>query len=261
MSWAVTTRPWSICKQDEKSLSNNKSQLLNNLQKMCPSQPRKEDPGVAVCIVDAMMIVRMIPATNLNPPTFMTWATNIFNYINNLLDKICHIVFDIYPDQAGDFSRPSKGRHESVGEQRYISNLSQQLPPTKKAWEEYVSNDQNKHELTNLVIDCILNGVCAFSRSAYVTKGNKCIFKGTEVEVLGIQDIQSEHKEADTRLAFHAMYASSLSPDKSICVVSDDTDVIILLSIVNNMKGTWYFRQGIGNNIQYHNVSSLADCG
>ena len=133
---------------------------------------------------------------------------NIFNYINNLPGKQCHIVFDIYPDQAGDFSRPSKGRHESVGEQRYISNLSQQLPPTKKAWEEYLSNDQNKHELTNLLIDCILNGVYAFNQPAYVTKGNKCIFKGTEVEVLDIQYLQSKHKEADPRLDFHTVYAS-----------------------------------------------------
>ena len=227
---------------------------------MCPSKPQKRDPDIAVCISDAMKIVRMIPATNLNPPTFMIWATNIFNYINNLPGKLCHIVFDVYPGQAGEFSRPSKGRHESVGERRYISNLSQQLPPTKKAWEEYLSNDQNKHELTNLLIDCILNGVFAFSRLANVTNGNKCIFKGTEVEVLEIQDLQSKHKEADSRLAFHAMYVSSLSPDLSICVVSDDTDVFInLLSIVNNMKGTLYFRQGVGNNIQYHNVSSLAD--
>ena len=139
-----------------------------------------------------------------------------------------------------------------------ITNLSQQLLPTKKPWEEYLSNDQNKHELTNL-IDCILNGVNAFNRPAYVTKGNKGIFKGTEVEVLEIQDLQSKHKEADPRLAFHTVYAS-LSPAESISVVSDDTDVfIILLSIVNNMKGTWYFRKGVGNNIQYYNVSSLAD--
>ena len=132
MAWPVTTRPWSICKQDEKSRSNNKSQLRNSLQTMCPLKPQKEDPDIVVCIVDAMKIVRMIPATNLNPPTFMTWVTNKFNYINNLPGKQCHIVFDVYPDQAGDFSRPSKGRHESVGERRYISNLSQQLPPTKK---------------------------------------------------------------------------------------------------------------------------------
>ena len=104
-----------------------------------------------------------------------------------------------------------------------------------------------------------LNGVYAFNRPD-VTKGNKCVFKGTEVKVLEITDIQSKDKEADPRLAFHGVYASSLSPDKSICVVSDDTDVfIILLPIINNMKGTLYFQQGVGNNIQYHNGSSLAE--
>ena len=74
---------------------------------MCP-KPHKEDADI--CIVDAMKIVRMIPVPNLNPPTFMTWATNRFNYINNLPGTLCHVVFDVY--QTGDFSTPSKGRHD-----------------------------------------------------------------------------------------------------------------------------------------------------
>ena len=115
--------------------SNNKSQLRNNLHKMCKTLT--EDPDIAICVVDAIKNVQMIPATNLNPPTFMIWAINLFNYISNLPGKLCHIVFDVYRDQAGDFSRPSKGRHKSIGERRYKSHLSQQLPPTKKAWEEY----------------------------------------------------------------------------------------------------------------------------
>ena len=56
MSWPLSIPPpppppRSICKHGEKSRSNNKSQLRNNLQKISPSKPQKEDPDIAVCIV------------------------------------------------------------------------------------------------------------------------------------------------------------------------------------------------------------------
>ena len=70
-----------------------------------------------------------------------------------------------------------------------------------------------------------------------MTKGEQCIVKYPQGEVYEVDELHSKLKEADPRLAFHAVHASSLSPD---------------------MKGTLYFRQGVGNDIEYHDVSSLA---
>ena len=106
-----------------------------------------------------MKIVRMIKSTKLTPPTFKTWATSLFNYINKLACDVVHLVFDIYPSDI-DLSTPCKGRYvaEEAGERRHISSLSQRLPPNHKAWQEYLSNDQNKYELTNLLIGFVSTG-------------------------------------------------------------------------------------------------------
>ena len=49
---------------------------------------------------------------------------------------------------------------------------------------------------------------------------------------------------------------------RAVALLADDTDVyVILLSVVNEMKGTLYFRQGktsMGKGIEYHNVSAMA---
>ena len=118
-----------------------------------------------------MKVVRMIPSTNLSPPTYETWAINMFNYMNGLPGLVRHVVFDIHPGHV-DFSRPSKGRYDSFGERRYISSLFQQLPLTHKAWLDYLSNDQNKLELPTLLIDYIVAGYYSFNWPVYMTKGN-----------------------------------------------------------------------------------------
>ena len=57
--------------------------------------------------------------------------------------------------------------------------------------------------------------------------------------------LKCTHMEADPRLALHAVFASHLHPGKAVGVVSDDTDVfIILLSVAFEMLGDLYFRQG-----------------
>ena len=255
MSWPVTTRPWSICNEEEKSSCTSKHQFRNSLQKLCPEKPRKEVPNIPIYIVK---IVRMISPFNLFPSTFETWTKYMFNYLNNIPGSIAHIVFDVYPEDT-DFSRPSKGRYHSIGERRSISDLSQHLPPTKKSWTDYLSNDQNKHELTNLMIDYLLKGFYSFNRPVYVTNGEKCV-SIQNGNLSNVAELQCYHKEADLRLAFHAVYASNISTGEPVCVVSDDTDVfVILLSIVSHMKGTLFFRQGKGTDLEYHNVSSLGE--
>ena len=103
----------------EKSRNNSKSLFRNNLQKLSPIKSVNIHPDIPIYIVYAMRVVRIIPVANLKPPTL--------NNITSLPGDIIHIVFDIYPDEV-DFSRPSKGRYDDIGQHRYIS--SQQILPS-----------------------------------------------------------------------------------------------------------------------------------
>ena len=90
-----------------------------------------------------MKVVRIIHITGLKPPSFQTWAKNLLELI--------HIVFDV--SSIGDLSRPSKDRYDCISQCRYISSLTQQVPPSKNARLNFLSNSANKHDLTNLLID------------------------------------------------------------------------------------------------------------
>ena len=73
---------------------------------------------------------------------------------------------------------------------------------------------------------------------------------------MSIEDLSSNHTEADHRIALHVMYASS-NGDKT-CAVADETDVyILLLYVTNRCNGQVYMRQGTTDSkdgILYHDV-------
>ena len=103
-----------------------------------------EAPEIHTFVVDGMKIVNMISVLNLKPSTFLTWTQNFLNYIINLKAMEIHIVFDIYSEI--DLTRPSKSR-SSDGEKKYISSLTQMLPPGKKEWDSFLLNSANKCRL------------------------------------------------------------------------------------------------------------------
>ena len=71
-------------------------------------------------------------------------------------EKLIHIVFVIY-SPTPDITCPSKTRNSFAGQRRYLPDLSQQLPSSKNDWTDFLSNNANKHDLTNLIADFILN--------------------------------------------------------------------------------------------------------
>ena len=260
MSWPVTSRPWAICNEEEQSRVVKKHLHRNYLQTLNPTKAIQGTIFVPICIVDAMKILYSIQINKLKPPIYKTWATKVFDNMKNIPCNSLHIIFDVYPSEI-DLSAPSKTRYnpDKIGDRRYVSDLSQRLPSTQLAWTSYLSNDQNKCELTNLLIDFVLTGEYVFNKPVHITSGGKCYSKNPDDEFIEVPELETKLKEADPRLALHAIHVSKIYPNESICVVSDDTDVfIILLSIALHINGTLLFRQGTSSRLEYHNVSSLA---
>lgn len=168
MKWPVTTFPWAICKEEEKSRTCSKAVFRNYLQRLNPVKPIKDGLNISCTVVDAMRIVRIIPITGLKPPTFQTWLNKVLDHIMKLPGNVIHIVFDVY-SPLPDLTRPSKTRNSFAGQRRYLSDLSQQLPPLKNAWVDFLSNNANKHDLTNLITDFILSTKFVARCPVYVT--------------------------------------------------------------------------------------------
>ena len=130
-----------------------------------------------------------------------------------------------------------------------------------KEWNDCLTNDSNKLHLTQLLADFLLSDESALGKDAFVTKGRTCYNISTKPgSVLHeIPELFSYQREADPRLAFHAVYSSATH---NTCVVADDTDVFILLVFVED-KATknLYYRQGtkaFKAGVTYHDVKALA---
>ena len=252
LQWPITSKPW-VFWPTSKTTSSNKHLFKNTLQMLSPVKASTSVPAEITCsIVDGMRVVRIIPVSDVNPRTFIAWAKRLCEYLMNLPGNILHVVFDMYTD-GNDFSQPTKGR-PVLATRHHISDLSQSLPRSTE-WQEFLSNDGNKRQLVHLLADFIFENTV---KEIYVTKDGQCFHKQPTSSIVPIADLRSTHKEADHRIALHSVFASRTG--HAVCVVSDDTDVYVLLLFVsNNCYGHIYLRQGTGDATTYHDIKALAN--
>ena len=233
MQLPVTSRPWAICNEEEKSRRVNKSLFRNSLKGLSPIPATNIPSCIHASIVDVMRVVRIISVSDMKPPTFITWLRSIWNCLNTLLREILHLVFDVYSQDIVS-KEPSKGRPNNE-QSRYISDLSQKLP-SPSSWVVFLRNSENKRQIIELLINYILSGSSPPLRNLYVTKDFNCFLKDGDGRVTKIDQLSSNHHEA--HIALHSLFASSCSPNLPICAISDDTDVfIILLHVSFQMQG------------------------
>ena len=263
LQWPVTSKPWAICSKVDQRRSSSKSMFRNNLQLISPSPCMATVASdVSCCVVDAMRVVKMIPITNLIPPTFSGWAKRLYNYMKQTPETVIHTVFDVY-EEEGHLNNLSKGR-ETKSRERKIADFSQQLPRVGE-WTDFLTNSKNKCRLTLLLADFSLTESKNMGKDVYVTKGNQCYQSTVEVlnNAVEVPDLKSNHRVAGPRIALHTIFASSTDESSAVCVVAVDTDVYILLLYESQYcSGKVYFRQGTGSSndgITYHDVKSLAN--
>ena len=198
MDWPVTSKPYAIAAEDGKKRSNAKSLLRNHLQLLCPEKPSSEPaPTIHSSAVDAMRVVRLIPINDANPPTFLTWAKRVFNYIESLPGQVVHVVFDNYSQVDDPTKILSKGR-ENKGIERKISNLNQILPKLNE-WQDFLTNDTNKYQIFNLLADLFTSADISTRKIIYVTKEKFCYEKPVDEIRQEAPNLYSCHREADHR--------------------------------------------------------------
>ena len=157
MDYYVTSKPWSIVNEYEKSRGNNKSIFRNYLQSVSPAPKVQKPPdNISSLIVDAMTVVRLISIAGLKPRIFKSWADRIISYLSAILGKNLHIILDNY---VYEYNVPTKQRNVSQME-RCFNSLDQDLPPAKE-WNEFLMNQKNKLQIVNLLVEYIKLGAVA----------------------------------------------------------------------------------------------------
>ena len=253
MDYCVTSKPWAIVNENEKSRESNKYLLRNYLQNICPVPKKYTLPDTSASIVDAMRVVRMIGIGNLKPHTYRSWANQIKGYLDSLPGNSLHVIFD---DYSYEHSVPSKQRNVTHIE-RVINSLDQDLPPLKE-WNDFLMNSKNKLQLVNMLVE--FSKTVLSKSEVFINKGSVCYIVKDNI-CQRIPELDSKHREADQKIPFHVVYAGKNS-EETICVVADDSDIYFsLIYISSHVQSNLYFRQGKAKDkdgITYHDVQAIA---
>ena len=87
LKYCITTGPWAVVNEDDKSRQSRKSLFRNQFQGMCPVPKTRTSPDpIKEAMVDAMKFVRCTPITGLPKcGTFRMWANRLIIVLNIFL--------------------------------------------------------------------------------------------------------------------------------------------------------------------------------
>ena len=143
-------------------------------------------------------------------------------------------------------------------------------PSTKmpRSLSSFLHNSFNKQQLIQFLLtewSKSSYGKRLHGRSVFFVCEEKCILiqsiDGLSVSATEVDELHSNHEEADTRIILHCIYAmkhQNIDNEHSIVVKSPDTDVFILLlaykHLMDDLHNDVLFETGTGDNHRFLSV-------
>ena len=244
--------PWSLATADDMPVKIDKSRLLHNLESSIePTTARTSD---AVHIIDGNAMLQSLKPI---PDTFEELAEHVFNRLPKL--KLVDFTTDTYKPQSIKFyERACRGMAPTF-------LLSGARTKTPHEWKSFMSNDKNKTQLINLLLEQWKTDKYAaklVDRSIYYVIGEK-VYRLTSEDGRAVsaysEESFSSQEEADTRIILHCLSVSNSLPQRCcITVRSPDTDVLVLLAkYCKDIKNKILFDTGMGNKRRLVNVNDI----
>ena len=212
--------PWALANNDGTLKKTDKAKLARHIDK--DISPANDVALPSASIIDGMALVHKMSGDNR---TFAEVSEELFQTVLQTYpgSKRIDVVFDVYRDfSIKNAERVKRGSSQGV--------LFSVIIPTHriKNWRRLLACSASKENLTHFFAQDWQNKQNKLGgKELFVTYGSKC-FRITEDGVtLDVQQLASNQEEADTRLLLHAAHAGK-SKFKSVVIVSEDTDVLIL---------------------------------
>jgi len=224
-----TPVPSSIFNEDGTMLKCKKSDFMTMLEDLLPNkitQIHKAD----TMIFDGMAIVQSLQPHSEHL-TFKNMAENFMNHSLKLARHVTnvkniHIVFDRYRNNSlKTQTRNRRGDRAASSAIHIHGDLA--IP---KDWKSFLSIGKNKERLISFYTQYMVHHSALTENERLFISGGaeeKCLLV-TGASCRDVEDLQSNHEEADTRIILHASYAQKTGSD-CIVISSPDTDVLLLL--------------------------------
>ena len=233
LSFENATVPLSLFCDNGNIGTTKKSDFLEKLESLTePDTVLRTAPEGADCIVfDGMAIVQMLPIpTTAAKPTYDDMASLFWKRIMCVSEGIptIHAVFDRYLENSLK-SQTREKRGEDMSRHTTVHIQGKMNIPD---WKSSLVSSSFKAELTKFYTVYLAEHYHKYitrTQHIYVSGGlgEKALKVSSDV-VHVIEQLRSNHEEADTRMVLHVAYQARQGA-KRIIVSSPDTDVFILL--------------------------------
>jgi hypothetical protein len=204
--------------------------------------------GDKAYIFDAMAILQTLTVL---PATFGELATDLLAKIVNTAVSLnfsrVDFVCDRYPEKSIKNLERDK---RAVGGTNVIRIYSEQQRVPRQ-WKKFMASGENKEEIMKFIFNTWRHAdpqalKCVEVFLAHEDKCHKLTELLGDMSCTEIEELSSDHEEADTRMIAHARHAS-LSYS-NVIVKSPDTDVfLIALNAINDIIANLFFETGKGN--------------
>ena len=185
------------------------------------------------------------------PATFGELATNLLDTIVNTAVSLNFSRVDFVCDRYPEKSIKNLERDKRAVDGTTVIRIYSEQQRVPRQWKKFMASGENKEEIMKFIFNSwrnadpqALKGVQVFL--AHEDKCHKLTELLGDMSCTEIEELSSDHEEADTRMIAHARHAS-LSYS-NVIVKSPDTDVfLIALNAINDIFANLFFETGKGN--------------
>ena len=225
LSYELSPVPTAMFSESgEMRVAKQKSVLKKVLQKEVSARCVMKQ--ISTVVIDGSAIFYVIPWP-ASSATVGDFVINFRNYIEKQLQRYdVYLVFDRYKEYSTKgVSRDSRGAQLSR-----VHQLTTVMPiPPQKV---ILTIPENKRQLISLIVDDLCRNTVfpetQSIRRLVVTGEDPVPVELTSTVTIKREDLRTNHEEADNILA-HQMVAVASEENKGVSVISDDTDVFVLL--------------------------------
>ena len=224
LKYPLSPVPLSLAHADGERRKTNKSSLydyaISSSQTTC--SPNEINDGKKAYILDLAAIMRSITKT---PDTFEALSLKVLNDIPKCY-KLIYVACDTYCDD----SIKSLERKKRGSSPKFLIRSGKVRIPSN--FQKFLCNGENKERLFSLMEEVwIEHKELIGNRTVFVARGKqgtKITFDSFEM----IMELETNHEEADTKIAYLTQHALMNNDVNEVCVRSSSGDIDILVIMI-----------------------------
>ena len=241
-----------------------KAALLPYFENTTPNCLVKEQHHGGTLVIDGMALIQEI--ADYAPATYSEYSIHLLRHSTRLATSFNTHRVDFVTDRYESFSIKNAERNRRAdGSQQCVQrplSSDQKFPQVVRT---FLKSGKSKESLCQFLVShwMTLDGKELGGKVLYATQGQRCLLMSTNANNViiteEVDDLESNHEEADTRLLLHAKHAS-VQGSSSVVIRSPDTDIFIMSIVeVDEINTPLYFATGTGNKSRLLHINAITE--